>query len=150
MIMRSLHDSLGNATENFWILTLSCHFQTIVMAALVFFIELPKWQWHYDHALDSLYLTATSRIHLYIFFQCSFTEPILSLMFDLEAPVDGVLLFIAHLIGAPLQPSPKTDPSEASASTSSSSSALKGDRPSPGGLGAASIMANGFLSSELG
>ena len=73
-------------------------------------------------------------------------------MFDLEAPVDGVLLFIAHLIGAPLQPfppaSPKTDPFKASASTFSSSSAPKGD--SPRGLGAASIMANGFLSSELG
>ena len=117
------------------------------MVALIFFAEIPEWQWHYDHTLDSLYAMAISRIRLYISFQCSVTKSVLSLMFNPEAPFDGIPLFMAYLEGTPLQPFPlaslKINPSEVSVSTSSSSSA-------PGGLRAAGIMANGFLSSELG
>ena len=154
MNMMSLYDNLGNPTENFQILTLPCHSQMIVMAALVFFAKIPKWQWHYDHVLGSLYLMATSRIHLYTFFQLSFVKSVFSSIFDPEAPFDGVPLFMAHPAGAPLQPFPpaslEIDPSEVSASTSSSSFAPTGDRSSPGGLRVADIMVNGFPSFESG
>ena len=73
-------------------------------------------------------------------------------MFNPEAPFDEVPLFMAHPVGALLQPflpaSPETDPSKESGSTSSSSSTLKGEEPSPGGLEAIGIMVNGFLSSK--
>ena len=150
MITMTLHNSLGNPTKNFRIFTLLFHSQMIPMAVLVFFAEIPEWQWNYDYVLDSLYLTATSRMCLYIFFERSFSESVLSLMFEPKAPFDGVPLFMAHPAGAPLQPfppaSPETDPSEAGTSTCSSSSAPGDDRPSLGGLGAIGVMANGFLS----
>ena len=43
-----------------------CHPQAAVMVAMIFFAEMPEWQWHYDHAMDSLYLTVTSRVCLYV------------------------------------------------------------------------------------
>ena len=66
------------------------------MAAIFFFAEVPKWQWHYDHALDSLYLIATSRVRLYVFFQRAFAASLVSPLFDLAAPFLGVPLYMAH------------------------------------------------------
>ena len=93
-------------------------------------------------------------MRLYIFFERSFSEFVLSLMFDPKAPFDGVSLFMAHPADAPLQPfppaSPETDPSEVSASTYSSSSAPGDEGPSPGGLEVVGVMANSFLSCGSG
>ena len=69
MITMSLYDSLRNPTENFQILTLPCHSQTVVMATMALLAKILEWQWYYDLALDSLLLTATSRVWLYIFLQ---------------------------------------------------------------------------------
>ena len=46
--MMTLYNSLGNPTEDFQILTLPCHSQTIVMVAMALLAEVPKWQWYYN------------------------------------------------------------------------------------------------------
>ena len=66
------------------------------MVAVVLFTEMPEWQWHYDHALDSLYLTGTSQVRVYIFFYRAFVAPLLSPLFDPTAPFLGVPLYMAH------------------------------------------------------
>ena len=83
-----------------------CHSQMTVMTAMVFFAEIPEWQWHYDPALDSLFLTATSRMWLYIFFQRAFIVSVLSPFFDPKAPFDGIPLYMAHLVVIPPQMAP--------------------------------------------
>ena len=97
----SLYDRLENPIENFRILTLSCHSQTIAMAAIVLFTEMLECHWHYDYALDSLYFTATSRVHLYVFFQYAFAVPIFSPFFDLVAPFLGIPLYLAYSATVP-------------------------------------------------
>ena len=67
-----------------------------MMAAMLFFTKVPKWHWHYDPFMDSLYLTTTSRVHLYIFFQWVFATLILSPLFDSAAPFLEVPLYMAH------------------------------------------------------
>ena len=67
------------------------------MAAMIFSAEMSEWQWHYDYAMDSLYLTVKSPVCLYIFFQWAFAVPVFSLLFDLAALFLGVLLYMAHL-----------------------------------------------------
>ena len=90
MVTISQYDSLENPIENFQILTLPCHSQTVIMAVMALFIEVPKWQWYYDPALGSLLLSATSRICLYIFLQhvfiVSILSPILTLRLRLVRP----------------------------------------------------------------
>ena len=129
-----------------------CHSQMTAMAAMAFFIKVLEWQWHYNPALDSLYLIATSCVRLYIFFQHPFAVLVLSPFFDLEAPFDRILLYMANLTTAPPQPSLptslETDPSQARASTSSSSSAFGGSERPPGDPGTASILKIDFLSSK--
>ena len=134
-----------------------CHSQMAVMVGMAFFIEMLEWQWHYDLSLDSLYLTATSHVRLYIFFWRGFVVPIFSPFFDLAALFKGIPLCIAHLVvvpphmgqpvAAPPQPAPpsppKSDPSEMSASSSSSNPS---DGHSPGDPGSTGVMENGFLS----
>ena len=45
------------------------HSQAMEMAeTIVGFAELPEWHLHYDPVLDSLYITASCRFRLYIFF----------------------------------------------------------------------------------
>ena len=138
-----------------------CHPQAAVMVAMIFFAEMPEWQWHYDHAMDSLYLTVTSRVCLYIFFQLAFAVPVFSLLFDPAALFLGVLLYMAH--PGPVPPhqahppfvAPQYVPQESSESDpskmmdSSSSSSLAPDNGyTPSDPGSASLMANGFLSLE--
>ena len=129
-----------------------CHSQTTAMAAIAFFAKVPKWQWHYNPALDSLYLTATSRVCLYIFFYLPFAVSVLSQFFDPEAHFDRIPLYMAHPAALSPQPLPpasmETNPSQASAS-SSSSSAFGGSGHSPDDPGPSSITANGFFSPEL-
>ena len=138
-----------------------CHSQTIVIAAIAFLAEVPEWQWHYDPALDSLYLIATSHVCLYIFFQRTFAVLIFSPLFNPAAPFKGIPLYMAHLVAVPphtAQPAavlpqptpsspPENNPSEMS-TFSSSSSFAPGGGYSLGDLGTANIMESGFLSSE--
>ena len=156
MITMSLCNSLGNPTKNFRILTLPCHSQMTAMTVIMFFAEMPKWHQHYDHVLDPLYLTTTSHVCLYTFFQCAFVVPIFSPLFNPTAPFQGVLLYMAHHAIMPphmaqpvavhhqhVPPSPfKNDPSGISASSSSSDPS---GGYSPNGLGSAGILENGFL-----
>ena len=88
----TLYDSLGNPTENFQILNLLCHSQTVVMAAMALLTEVPKWQWYYDPTLDSLLLSAMSCVRLYIFLQHVFIVSVLSLHFYL-AKTNSACLF---------------------------------------------------------
>ena len=122
---------------------------------IILFVEMPELQWHYDYVIDSLYMTATYRFHLYIFFHRDFVVPLLSLLFDLAAPFLAIPQYMAHPIPShqvppiAILPQPahlasyESDPSEMVDSSSSSSSTL-GDGYAPTDLG----MANGFLSSE--
>ena len=128
-----------------------CHSHMVVMAVMAFFTKIPKWQWHYDAALDSLYLTATSHVRLYIFFQRTFVVPIFSPLFDPTALFGGIPLYMAHSIAMPAHmaqpivapPSPpKSDPSEMS--TSSSSFQLSGGY-SPGDPKSMGVLENEFL-----
>ena len=73
-----------------------CHSQMIVMATMVFFAEVPEWQWHFIPTLDSLYLTATSQVRLYISLQCVFTVFCFKSTFDPEVPFDEIPLYKAH------------------------------------------------------
>ena len=142
MITMSQYDNVGNFIENFRILTFLCHSQTTVMVAIVFFTEMLEWHWHYDHAPDSLYLTATFCIHLYVLFQHAFAIPIFSPLFDPAAPFQEVPLCMTHPATIPPSPS-ESDPSEMSASSSSSDPS---GGHSPGDLRSAGVMENGFLS----
>ena len=133
------------------------------MAAMVFFAEVPEWHWHYDSFMNSLYLTITSPVCLYIFFQWAFAAPVFSPLFDPTAPFLGVPLYMAHPDPVPThhaQPptvpphsiqseSSESDPSESMDSSSSSSSA-PGDGHAPAAAGSRGIIPNGFLSSESG
>ena len=74
--------------------------QTMAMALVVIFLEAINWQWHYDHALDSMYLMGQAQIRLYIFIQRSFAVSILSPFFDPKAPLDRIPLCIAHPVFA--------------------------------------------------
>ena len=67
-----------------------------IAATIVFYTEVPEWQWHYDLTLDSLYLMATARFHLYVFFSQAFAIPLYSLLFDPTTPYLVVLLYMAH------------------------------------------------------
>ena len=124
-----------------------CHSQIMAMAAIVFFAEVPEQQRHYDPVLDSLYLMASSRFRLYLFFQRSFAVSILCPFFNPEAPFDGIPLYMVYPEAAPTQPSPPAsmefDSIEASSSFSSA--------PSSGGSGhllsgprTSGILANDF------
>ena len=66
------------------------------MAAMAFLTKIPEWQWYYDPALNSLLLTVTSSVRLYIFFQHGFYYFCLESAFDPMAPSDGTLLYEAH------------------------------------------------------
>ena len=140
-----------------------CHLKTMVMAAMIFFTEMPEWHWHYDQFMVSLYLTTTSRVHLYIFFQCAFVVPVFSPIFDHAAPFLGVPLYMAHPDPvSPYQEQPptppqqyvpqgssKSDPSEMMDSSSTSSLAPD-DEQAPGDPKSAGIVLNKFLSSDSG
>ena len=77
---------------------------------------------------------------------------VLSHFFDLEAPFDGVPLFMAHSAFTPCQPSPlasmESDPSEASSFLSLTPSSGGSGSPA-GGPKATNILENGFLTLEL-
>ena len=107
----------------------------MAMAMISFFTKIPEWQWHYNPTLDSLYLTASSYVCLYIFFQRPFVVLVLSSFFNLEAPFDGIPLYMAHLAAASPQPIPlasmESNPSKAS--SSSSSTFASGDSRHPPG-----------------
>ena len=129
----------------------------VVMVVIAFFTEILKWQWHYDPALNSLYLTASSHVHLYIFFKHAFAIPIFSPLFDPTTTLREILLYIAHPVAmqphmaqpttappqlAPLSP-PESDPSKISVSSYSSDLSVG---YSPSGPGFVDIIENGFLS----
>ena len=142
---------MRNSTENFKILIslYSCHSQMAeIVATIIFYAEMSKWQWHYDLALDSLYFMATAWFRLYVFFHRAFGFPLFSPLFDPTTPYFTVLVYMAHP-PAPPPPQPvhkgslKSDPSEPMDSSSSSSRA-----PDDNYALADSGMANGFLLSE--
>ena len=135
--------------RNFQILILFCvcsrHSQTMNMAVIV--IEL---QWHYDHVMDSLYMTGTCRFRLYFFFRRDFAVPLFHHLFDPTTTFLAIPLYMAHPVPPPaslpqIVPSLSSngDPSEIADSSSSSSSILDdGYTPTD------TDMANRFLSSE--
>ena len=89
-----------------------------LMATTMIFMEIPKWTWHYDPALDSLVLVARSSFRLYIFFHHPFSTPVVSWHFDPCRPYANFPLCLAHLPYFP-EPTPsvssiETDPSERS------------------------------------
>ena len=96
----SLYDSLGNPTENFQILTLPCHSQTVAMVVMALLTEVPEWQWYYDSALESLLFPAISHVHVYIFVQHVFTvfvsSPLSTLRLRLTGPHYMRLLSLLH------------------------------------------------------
>ena len=110
--------------------------------------------------MDSLYLTATSYICLYIFFQRVFAIPIFSPLFDPMALFEGISLYMAHSDPVPphmvqpiavvlSQPTPpeslESEPPQMSAFSFSSSSAPD-DGYAPGGPGFMGLIMNRFLS----
>ena len=121
-----------------------------IVATIIFYAEVPEWQWHYDMALDSLYLMATARFRLYVFFHHSFATPIHSPLFDPAFPYLAIPVHLTHP-PAPAPPPPQpvqqvppeSDPSEEMDSSSSSSGASD-DSYAPADSG----MTNGFLSLE--
>ena len=125
-----------------------------IAATIILFVEMPELQWHYNHVIDSLYMTATCQLCLYIFFHRDFVVPLFSPLFDPASPFLAILLYIAHPIPPSVAPpttppqlahptSFENDPSEMVDSFSSSSSALDNNcAPIDSG------MANRFLSSE--
>ena len=128
-----------------------CHSQMAgIVTTIIFYAEVPEWQWHYDIALDSLYLMATICFRLYIFFHRAFATPVHSSLFDLAFPYLAIPVHLAHplaLAPAPSQPVQQvpleSDPLEETDSSSSSSGASD-----DGYALADSSMANGFLPSE--
>ena len=60
-----------------------------MMAAMALLAEVPEWQWYYDPALDSLLLSATSRVCLYIFVQHVFAIFISSALSTLKLRLTG-------------------------------------------------------------
>ena len=68
---------------------------------MAFFTEIPEWQWHYDPTLDSLYLTTTSHVRFYIFFQRTCVVLIFSLLFNPVAPFERILVYMARPIAVP-------------------------------------------------
>ena len=75
-------------------------------AIIIFYVEVPEWQWHYDMALNSLYLIATTNFRLYIFFHKAFAAPVHSPLFDLTFPYLAVPVHLAH----PPAPAPAPPP----------------------------------------
>ena len=67
-----------------------------ITVTIFFYAEVPEWQWHYDLALDSLYLMATARFCLYVFFHRAFAVPLYSLLFDPTTSYSVVPLYMAH------------------------------------------------------
>ena len=128
-----------------------CHSQTVEMATMAFFIEVPEWQWHYNPALDSLYMTTLSRMHLYLFFQRPFIVSVVNLVFNPVAIFDGIPLHLAHSVAASPQPSllasMEIDPFEVSTSSSSSSTS-GGSRHPPSDPGPSGTLESSFLSPE--
>ena len=129
--------------------------QTMDMVAIVIIIaELLELQLHFDPVIDSLYITTTCRVCLYIFFHRDFVVSLFSLLFNPAAPFLVIPLHMTHS-AAPLIPPPTSpsqvvpslssdgDPSEAADSSSSPSSTLDYGY-APADLG----MVNGLLSSE--
>ena len=135
------------------------HSQIMDMAVMVIlFTELPEFQLHYDHVIDSLYITATCRGHLYIFFRQDFVVPLFHPLFNLATPFLILPLHMAHPKEPPAVPpvsppasppqvvpslSSDDDPFEVADSSSSSSSGPNNDYAP-----ANTDMANGFFSSE--
>ena len=128
------------------------HSQTMDMAmTIMLFAEMAELQWHYDHVIDFLYMTATYRLCLYIFFCRDFAVPPFSPLFDPLSPFLVIPLYMAHPIRPPTAPpqpaylaSSESDPSQMVDSTFSSSSAADDDY-APADFG----MVNRFLSSEF-
>ena len=124
------------------------------MAAIFFFIEVLEWHWHYDPVLDYPYLTATSQVCLYIFFQRAFAAPLLGPLFDPVAPFPRVPLYMAHpdLIQPhkaqpPIAPPPSVQPEslEKMMNSSSSSSLAPDDSFGLADHGPTGLLPNGFL-----
>ena len=116
--------------------------------AIILYTEVPEWQWHYDLALDSLYLMATARFRLYVFFHRAFVVPLFSLLFDPTTLYLAVPVYMAHPPAPPppqpvYQGSSESDRAEPMDSSSSSSGAPDDDYAL-----ADSNMANGFLLSK--
>ena len=83
---------LGNPTRNFLNshpIICPCHSQTVMMAAPTLLIEAPKWQWYCDPAVDSLLLSATPHVRLYIFLQHVFTVSVSSSVSTLRLRLVG-------------------------------------------------------------
>ena len=123
---------------------------------VVLFADLPELQLHFDLMLDSIYITATYRVRLYIFFLRDFAVPLFSPLFDPVAPFLAVPLHMAHpaIPSIPPVPPPTSppqvvpslssdgDPSEVADSSSTLSFTLDDSYAL-----ADPSMANGFLSS---
>ena len=95
---------MRNPTENFKLLIslYQCHSQMAgIVVTIVFYAKVPEWQWHYDLALDSLYLMATARFRLYVFFHRAFVVPLFSPLFDPTTPYLAIPVYMAHPPASP-------------------------------------------------
>ena len=122
---------------------------------IIRFAKMPKLQWHYDHVINSLYVTTTCRFHLYIFFHLDFVVPLFSPLFYPTTLFLVISLYMAYSIPLHQVPPPaappqlahpisfESDPSETVGSSFSSSSG-----PDNNYVLADPDMANGFLFSE--
>ena len=113
--MRSQNSIVENPTENFLKFS-SCGYcshrsQIMDMAAtIILFAELPGLQLHFDTVLDSIYITATYRVRLYIFFRRAFAVPPFNYLSDPAAPFLAIPLHRAHSVAPVLVPPPVTSP----------------------------------------
>ena len=73
-------------------------------AIVVLFAELPELQLHLDPVLDSIYITATCCVRLYIFFHRDFAVPLFNPLFDLVTPFLAILLHMDHTAAPPTTP----------------------------------------------
>ena len=65
-------------------------------ATIIFYAKVSEWQWHYNLALDSLYVMATTRFCLYVFFHRPLVVPLFSPLFDSTTLYLAVLVYMAH------------------------------------------------------
>ena len=81
-------------------------------------MEIPKWTWHYDPALNSLVLIARSSFRLYVFFRWPFNVLVTNEHFNPMYPFDDLALHLPHPVNFPA-PTPSASSMETDSSMES-------------------------------
>ena len=68
---------------------------------VVLFTELLELRLHLDPMPDSIYITATCHVRLYIFFHRAFVVPLFSPLFDPVFPFLSIPLHMTHPVAPP-------------------------------------------------